>query len=102
MPIIRNPFRKQDENARPQTTLNGVEKTNGASKSVEPINIKEPAEYKLSGAFCASNTGFRVMLTMAQKSMTAASTFLHLLQNARASGIPNRPTRLRRAITGVC
>jgi len=45
MPIIRNPFRKQDENVRPSTT-DGSEKvrTTGA----KPIGIKEPTEYKLS------------------------------------------------------
>lgn len=54
MPIIRNPFRKQDENVRP-TANNSLEKPNangnGIDKTVEPIAIKEPAEYKLSGMF---------------------------------------------------
>ncbi|KAK4547486.1 hypothetical protein LTR36_001143 [Oleoguttula mirabilis] len=52
MPIIRNPFRKQDENVRPAATLNGIEhKGNGnGTPPVKPIDIKEkePAEYKLS------------------------------------------------------
>ena len=48
MPIMRNPFRKQDENLRPATS--GVDKSvNGTA--TQPISIKkeEPAEYKLSG-----------------------------------------------------
>ena len=48
MPIIRNPFRKQDENVRPATP---GQKING-TPVVKPINIpaeKEPTEYKLSG-----------------------------------------------------
>ncbi|KAJ9627900.1 hypothetical protein H2203_003119 [Taxawa tesnikishii (nom. ined.)] len=44
MPIIRNPFRKQDENARPNVQVNGSEKDHSA----KPIDIKEPTEYKLS------------------------------------------------------
>jgi len=46
MPMIRNPFRKQDEHLRP----NGIE---GLEKPVEAgtkaIDIKESTEYKLSG-----------------------------------------------------
>lgn len=53
MPIIRNPFRKQDENVRPTSTINGVEqKVNGnGADGTNPSSIreKEPAEYKLSG-----------------------------------------------------
>jgi hypothetical protein len=49
MPIMRNPFRKQDENARP--AMAGTEKVNG--NATQPIDIKEkeqqPTEYKLSG-----------------------------------------------------
>ncbi len=48
MPIMRNPFRKQDENVRPATY--GAERgVNGAAP--EPIDIKEreATEYKLSG-----------------------------------------------------
>ena len=48
MPLgVRNPFRKQDENARPPTS-NGVEK----SSTAKPIDIKEKeaTEYKLSGS----------------------------------------------------
>ena len=53
MPIIRNPFRKQDENVRPATaTNNGAEhnKFNG-TVSTKPVDIreKEPTEYQLSG-----------------------------------------------------
>lgn len=42
MPIIRNPFRKQDEHLKPIT----IEKPVDGSK---PIEVKEPTEYKLSG-----------------------------------------------------
>jgi len=50
--IMRNPFRKQDENARP--TTGGAERpVNGVV--TKPIEIKEkqtePTEYKLSGSF---------------------------------------------------
>lgn len=44
MPIIRNPFRRNEETARV-----------GSEKSVDavskPIEIREPTEYKLSGEF---------------------------------------------------
>ena len=50
---MRNPFRKQDENARPY--INGVEKRpNGYP--VKPIIVKEgkePVEYQLSGEYYA-------------------------------------------------
>lgn len=42
MPIIRNPFRKQDENLKPIA----IEKPIDGSK---PLDVKEPTEYKLSG-----------------------------------------------------
>jgi len=42
MPIIRNPFRKQDEHLKPIT----IEKPVDGSR---PIEAKEPTEYKLSG-----------------------------------------------------
>jgi len=45
MPIIRNPFRKQDENVRPLA----VDEKAGAT-TTKPIGIKEPTEYKLSGS----------------------------------------------------
>ena len=53
MPIIRNPFRKQDENARPTIiTSNDAQKTTGTSP-VKAADIKEeqkqPVEYQLSG-----------------------------------------------------
>lgn len=49
MPIMRNPFRKQDENARP-TTAGAERQANG--ETTKAIDIKEkqqPVEYKLSG-----------------------------------------------------
>jgi len=51
MPIIRNPFRKQDENVRPATAVNGVEQKTPGVLAAKPIDIreKEQAEYKLSG-----------------------------------------------------
>lgn len=52
MPIMRNPFRKQDENLRPSTAINGVEQKVNGTPTAKPIDIraeKEPAEYKLSG-----------------------------------------------------
>ncbi|KAK5123103.1 hypothetical protein LTR85_003301 [Meristemomyces frigidus] len=50
MPIIRNPFRRQDENIRPTAALNGVEPKINGTPPVKAIDIKEkePAEYKLS------------------------------------------------------
>lgn len=45
MPIIRNPFRKQDENQRPGSQTPVPAEVNGT----KPIEIKEPTEYKLSG-----------------------------------------------------
>ena len=48
MPIMRNPFRKQDENVRPATS--GVDKPNGTASKPISINEKESGEYKLSGA----------------------------------------------------
>lgn len=49
MPIIRNPFRKQDENVRPVTAHDNLEKAE--RKPLQAIDIKEkqPTEYKLSG-----------------------------------------------------
>ena len=50
MPIMRNPFRKQDENARPTSGI--VEKTsNNAAAPPKSIDLaeKQAAEYKLSG-----------------------------------------------------
>lgn len=43
MPIIRNPFRKQDENARPVTA---IERPNAPTQK---LDIKQSTEYKLSG-----------------------------------------------------
>ena len=48
MPIIRNPFRKQDENIRPVT--GAVDKLpNGTLTRPIDIKEKEPVEYQLSG-----------------------------------------------------
>ncbi|TKA65100.1 hypothetical protein B0A55_10037 [Friedmanniomyces simplex] len=50
MPIIRNPFRKQDENVRPAVT-NGIEQKPSVAPGVLPVDIqkeKDSAEYKLS------------------------------------------------------
>jgi len=49
MPIIRNPFRKQDENARPVTVEQKVNGTTTTPKAVDIKGEKQPAEYKLSG-----------------------------------------------------
>ena len=48
MPIIRNPFRKQDE-----TVWLSADGTNAklANGKTQPVDIKQPAEYKLSGGF---------------------------------------------------
>jgi hypothetical protein len=49
MPIMRNLFRKQDENTRPATS-GGERVANGTATKPIDINEKEqPAEYKLSG-----------------------------------------------------
>ena len=49
MPIIRNPFRRQDENLRPINTA--IDTRQAGSKSRESIDVKEkaPVEYQLSG-----------------------------------------------------
>jgi hypothetical protein len=50
MPIMRNPFRKQDENARPTSGI--FEKTsNNTAAPPKSIDLaeKQAAEYKLSG-----------------------------------------------------
>ncbi|KAK0940806.1 hypothetical protein LTR29_007687 [Friedmanniomyces endolithicus] len=50
MPIIRNPFRKQDENVRPAFT-NGIEQKPSVAPGVQPVDVqkeKDSAEYKLS------------------------------------------------------
>lgn len=44
MPIMRNPFKKQDENVRPTHTV-----YEGQSISAIDIKEKNPVEYKLSG-----------------------------------------------------
>lgn len=51
MPFVRNPFRKQDENARPTIVSGGGGGDNVDVVASKPIDIgeKEPAEYKLSG-----------------------------------------------------
>ncbi len=51
MPIIRNPFRKQDENVRPAFT-NGIEQKPSITPGVQSVDVqkeKDSAEYKLSG-----------------------------------------------------
>ncbi|KAK5717775.1 hypothetical protein LTR15_008614 [Elasticomyces elasticus] len=52
MPIIRNPFRKQDENVRPSITT-GVEQKPSDVTAIKPVDVatgkeKDSAEYKLS------------------------------------------------------
>ncbi|WPG99565.1 Hypothetical protein R9X50_00238200 [Acrodontium crateriforme] len=46
MPIIRNPFRKQDENIRPTTAASQL--SDGAASKPVSIAEKEPVEYQLS------------------------------------------------------
>lgn len=55
MPIIRNPFRRQDENARPNGTV--AEKPNATTTPPKSIDLgeKQETEYKLSGmSHCAN------------------------------------------------
>lgn len=47
MPIIRNPFRKQDENVRPTAAVGENGEKNGSKTS--EIKERDPVEYKLSG-----------------------------------------------------
>ena len=49
MPIIRNPFRRQDENARPNAAV--AEKPNATTTPPKSIDLgeKQETEYKLSG-----------------------------------------------------
>ena len=50
MPIMRNPFRKQDENARPATANANLEKNDRQRpQAIDISKEKQPAEYKLSG-----------------------------------------------------
>ena len=50
MPIMRNPFRKQDENARPVTANANLEKNDRQRpQAIDISKEKQPAEYKLSG-----------------------------------------------------
>lgn len=66
MPIRLNPFRRQDENARPVT--NGVEKpVNGTSTKPLSIDTKDPVEYKLSGKFRARPFTLSIRSTMADQ-----------------------------------
>ena len=50
MPIIRNPFRKQDENVRPATAISN---SNGekpvSTGAIDLAKEKDTPEYKLSG-----------------------------------------------------
>ena len=75
MPIIRNPFRRNDENAR----INGVEKNN--VEAPKAIEIKEPTEYKLSGEFLVAFRLLRneMVVNVSQRSMTAESTFQYAI-----------------------
>ena len=57
MPIIRNPFRRQDENARPNAAV--AEKPNATTTPPKSIDLgeKQDTEYKLSGtSHCANQT----------------------------------------------
>lgn len=58
MPIIRNPFRRQDENARPTSGV--AEKTPNATAPPKSIDLgdKQSAEYKLSGRSHCAKTAF--------------------------------------------
>lgn len=50
MPIMRNPFRKQDENVKPATNDQRLQGTATAPKEIDiGAKEKEPVEYKLSG-----------------------------------------------------
>lgn len=49
MPIMRNPFRKQDENVRPVTANGDLEKNDHRPPQAIDIKEKQPTEYKLSG-----------------------------------------------------
>lgn len=51
MAIIKNPFRKQDENVRPAPTPLANDKPTSSSSSTKQFDVdtKKPVEYKLSG-----------------------------------------------------
>jgi hypothetical protein len=55
MPIIRNPFRRQDENARPNAAV--TEKPNATTTPPKSIDLgeKQDTEYKLSGTSHCAN-----------------------------------------------
>ena len=58
MPIIRNPFRRQDENARPNGTV--AEKPNATTTPPKSIDLgeKQDTEYKLSGMSHCANLSY--------------------------------------------
>ena len=58
MPIIRNPFRRQDENVRPSTATNGGDHKFNGTVSAKPVDIgeKQPTEYQLSGMMPPNTT----------------------------------------------
>lgn len=63
--MIRNPFRKQDENARPLNEKAGP----------GTIDIKQPTEYKLSGSCGQRNMLWSIASDVMQKSTTMALFF---------------------------
>ena len=75
MPMIRNPFRRTEDSAR--TT--DVDRRNASAP--RSIDIKEPAEYKLSGSSArVANWGKDMGANIIQKSMTVVFTFLYALR----------------------
>ena len=77
---IRNPFRKNaagvEPAVAPQDPAAGFRET--TTSAAQPIDVKDPAEYKLSGelAGCLTNLGWRNGLTLWQKSTTVVYTYL--------------------------
>jgi hypothetical protein len=51
--LLRNPFRKQDENIRISNSINGTDAKGNGTSNAKPVDVadqaKEPTEYKLSG-----------------------------------------------------
>ncbi|KAK3068210.1 hypothetical protein LTR53_014411 [Teratosphaeriaceae sp. CCFEE 6253] len=86
MPIIRNPFRKQDENVRPSIVTNGVDlKTD--SKPVDIPKEKDSTEYKLSeindsGVYLPPSPTERKSFWSTHSSRSTTSTNYRSLLNA--------------------
>lgn len=87
MPIMRNPFRKQDENLRP--AAGGLDKNvNGTAPKSISVRESDSVEYQLSGKSptLLYDVLPSLLTAIQQRSMTAASSSHLHHPNGRASG----------------